>query len=145
MAHVRKQIRDDVVSTVTGLVTTGSRVYKSRVYPLATDKLPALFVYTNSEASERISNDGTYERTVTINIEALVQANTGYDDTLDLIAKEVEIAIQADLTLGGLAKDTRLVSFETDFSDQSDKPLARGTIQIEVDYYTIEGAPETAV
>ena len=34
MAHLRKQIRDDVVTTLTGLSTTGSKVYASRVYPI---------------------------------------------------------------------------------------------------------------
>ena len=35
MAHLRKQIRDNVVTALTGLSTTGSRVYGSRVYPMA--------------------------------------------------------------------------------------------------------------
>ena len=49
MSHVRKQIRDAVVTALTGLSTTGSRVYKSRIYPLETGKLPGLAIYTKSE------------------------------------------------------------------------------------------------
>ena len=48
MAHLRKQIRDNVVTALTGLSTTGSRVYASRVYP----NLPGLCVYTKSESVE---------------------------------------------------------------------------------------------
>ena len=48
--HVRKQIRDRLVTLLTGLATTGSRVYKSRVYNLApTYELPCLLIYTLEE------------------------------------------------------------------------------------------------
>jgi hypothetical protein len=45
LAHLRKQIRDNVVTALTGLSTTGSRVYGSRVYPMAAANLPGLCVY----------------------------------------------------------------------------------------------------
>ena len=44
--HVRQQIREKFGTTLTGLTTTGSRVYESRVYPLET--VPALVIYTNA-------------------------------------------------------------------------------------------------
>ena len=49
MAHVRQSIRDNVVTTVTGLSTPGSNVFRSRVYPLGINMLPALSVYTDNE------------------------------------------------------------------------------------------------
>ncbi len=52
MAHVRKQIRDAIVTAVTGLTTTGSNVFRSRIYPLESGKLPGLCVYTKSETVE---------------------------------------------------------------------------------------------
>ena len=52
MAHVRQSIRDNIVTAVTGLSTTGSNVFRSRVYPLGTNKLPALYVYSNAETVE---------------------------------------------------------------------------------------------
>jgi len=52
LAHLRKQIRDNVVTVLTGLSTTGSRVYASRVYPMAAANLPGLCVYTKSESVE---------------------------------------------------------------------------------------------
>ena len=52
MAHIRQSIRDNAVTAVTGLLTTGSNVFRSRVYPLGTNKLPALYVYTDSEVVE---------------------------------------------------------------------------------------------
>ena len=55
MAHVRKSIRDNIVTAVTSLSTTGARVYRLRIYPLETaTNLPGLCVYTLREASEAV-------------------------------------------------------------------------------------------
>ena len=40
------------MTAVTSLSTTGSNVFRSRVYPLGTNKLPALCVYADSEVVE---------------------------------------------------------------------------------------------
>ena len=55
MAHVRKSIREHVVTTVTSLSTTGSNVYETRYFPLQTGNLPALIVYTLDETIEDLS------------------------------------------------------------------------------------------
>ena len=47
MAHARKQIRDQLKTTLTGLTTTGSNVFNSRVYDH--DALPCISIYTLSE------------------------------------------------------------------------------------------------
>ena len=52
MSHVRQQIRERVGTTLGSLTTTSSRVYQSRVYPLASNNLPGLLIYTKSEESE---------------------------------------------------------------------------------------------
>lgn len=146
MAHVRKSIRDDIVTTLTGLATTGSRVYRTKVYPISSGSLPALVIYTKNETSEYISMSipRTIERTVTIAVEAYVQGNSNYDNTLDAIAAEVEDAITADVTRSGYARDTRVASFDADFSGDPDQPVAYATITLEVDYVTIEQSPEVA-
>ena len=51
MAHVRQSIRDNAVTACTGLSTTGSNVFRSRVYPLGEGKLPALVIYTSARKS----------------------------------------------------------------------------------------------
>jgi len=74
MAHVRQSIRDNVVTAVTGLSTTGSNVFRSRVYPLGTNKLPALCVYTDCDTVEFTCFDRIrdIDRTVDIVNEAYV-------------------------------------------------------------------------
>ena len=50
--HVRQQIRERVGTVLTGLTTTASRVFESRVYALQDSELPALLIYTKTEDSE---------------------------------------------------------------------------------------------
>ena len=77
MAHVRQSIRDNVVTAATGLSTTGSNVFSSQVYPLGTNKLPALCVYTDSEVVEysRLDRVRYIDWTVDIMIEAYVRGH----------------------------------------------------------------------
>lgn len=146
MAHVRKQIRDEVVSTLTGLATTGSNVFRSRVYPLGDSKLPGLAIYTDTEeiAPQTISPPRTQLRTLTITVDCYVKGVSNFDNDLDTISEEIEEALAADLTRGGLAKDTRITSFQADFSGEGDQPVATAKISIEVDYVTLENAVDTA-
>lgn len=147
MPHVRQSIRDDIISTVTGLATTGARVYKSRVYPMDADKLPGLCVYTKDESSTVLSMgpNRTISHTLTIVIEAYVKALTGYDDSLDAIALQVENALMVDRKRDGLAKDTQITSFQADFSGQGDQPVATGIITVDVVYHTKEADAGVAV
>lgn len=45
MPTARQQIREALETQLTGLTTTGARVYTSRVYPLNEDNLPALRIF----------------------------------------------------------------------------------------------------
>ena len=147
MAHVRKSIRDNVKTALTGLTTTGANVYQTRVYPLAEDKLPGIALYTRTEDAEyqTMTVQRIQERTLRIAVEAYVKALVNYDDTLDKIALEVETALYTDLTRGGYAKDTRVVSFDSQFSGDGDQPIAYATMEIEIDYFTDENDAETAL
>lgn len=147
MAHVRKQIRDAVITAVTGLTTTGSNVFRSRIYPLEQSKLPGLCVFTRSENVEfdTLTISRSVSRVLDVIIEGYVSATANYDDTLDQIAVEVEEALAADVTLGGLAKDTQVTAFEADFSGDGEQPVAVGRFTVTVQYRTAENDVETAV
>ena len=145
--HVRMQIRNQVVTQLTGLTTTASRVFDSRVYPLEDANLPALLIYTKSETSEpiEIGTNRTSERLLSLNIEAYVKSTTNFEDTLDTICKEVEQAIAADPTLSGKAKDCYLESTEIEFNAEGEKPLAFATLTFLTSYYVQEQSPDVAV
>ena len=121
--HIRQQIREKFGTTLNNLTTTGTRVHQSRVYPLET--LPALVIYTKSETSEPIviSTNRLMNRELFVVVEGYVKATSNFDDTIDTISKEVEEAIAADTTLGGLAKDCYLESTEIEFNAEGEKPL----------------------
>lgn len=146
MTHVRKQIRDNIVTTLTGLSTTGSNVFRSRVYPIAESKLPGILIFTDSEEVEfgTIGSDRSQIRSLTISIQGYVKSATNYDDTLDQICVEVEEALHTDITRGGLAKDTQVVSFDAEFTDDGDQPVVVGTLETLVSYVTIESNVEAA-
>jgi hypothetical protein len=144
MAHVRKLIRDDIETTLTGLATTGANVYQTRVYPIAEDRLPGLAIYTSSEATDyaTITPPRTQVRLLTVSVDVYVKVNTAYDDTLDAACVEIEEALYTDRTRGGNAKDTRITAFDSDFSGDGDQPVARATLTVEVDYVTLENNVE---
>lgn len=146
MAHVRQSIRDNAVTACTGLSTTGSNVYRSRVYPLGEGKLPGLVVYTASEDVEhnRIDRPRDLDRTVSLVVEAIVRATANYDTTLDTICAEVEAAMATDVTRGGYAKDCKLTSSAFDFSDDGDRPIAMAAMTFDIEYRTAENAATTA-
>lgn len=146
MSHVRQQIRDDIVTTLTGLVTTGSNVFRSRIFPLEQTNLPALCIYTKSEASEydTIGLPRSVNRVLDVAVEAYVKGVSNYDNTLDTIAVELEEAIAADITLGGLAKDAQITAFEADFAGDGEQPVAVGRFTVTVEYRTVENDVETA-
>ena len=147
MAHIRKTIREHVVTTITSLSTTGSNVYETRYFPLQTGNLPALIVYTLDETIEDYTigqNTRTQLRSLNLIIEAHCRGTANIDDTLDTIAEEVEEAMVADITRGGNAKDTKLVSTEIEFDTASQKTgLMRLTYLIS--YSTVENAVQTGV
>ena len=142
MAHKRTSIRNNVTTTLTGLTTTGSNVFESRIYPNELAKLPLLNIYSNTETSE-LSSIGKIERNLEIMIEGFAKATTNIDETLDTIAKEVEVAMATDLTRGGHAKDTFITNTEYELENVGNQQLGVIKITYNVHYLTTKDDPET--
>lgn len=145
--HVRRQIREAIATAVTGLATTGARVFQSRIYPLEATDLPGLRIYTISEASstQNFGFPRLYERRLTVRIEACAQATADLDDVLDEICKEVETALGgAAVSLGG-AKSITLLDTDISMSGDSEKPRGQAAMSWEVFYVTAENAPDVAL
>lgn len=143
--HVRKQIRAAAVTALSGLTTTGSRVYDSRVYPMQDKEVPGLRIDTNSESIAVDTVAGSIlERTLELIVQACVKQNTTYNDTIDTIIKEVEVAVSNNQTMGG-AKAVLLKSIDVALSGESEKPIAVATLTFDVPYYTAQSAPDVAL
>ncbi len=145
MTHVRQQIREQVATTCTGLSTTGSSVFQSRVYPLQDVNLPALLIYTTSEESEAdvMGSSLVADRALTVVVEAYVKATTDLDDTVDTICSEVEIALGADRTVNGLAKFIQLTGTEITYNGEGEQPLGTVLLTYAVQYRTAVNNPDT--
>ena len=140
MAHGRKQVRDAVVAALTGLTTTGSRVHVHRVYPMEADLLSALNVRTGAESVD----EDCVTRTVDVIVEARAQATATLYDTADLIASEVEAALAADITLGGVA--VHVLPPETEpleMADEIEKPVGLLVMSFPVVYRVEMSDPDT--
>ena len=145
--HVRKQIRAAAVTALTGLATTGARVFASRVYPLQDADLPGLLVSNSEEAIESASLGGAnryLQRTLTLEVKACVKQVSGYEDLVDQIAKEVETALANNNTLGALCKYIVPRGIETELAGEAEKPVAVATLRFEVLYYTALNAPDVS-
>lgn len=103
MPHGRKQIRDAAKTQLTALATTGARVFAGRVEPLSAAECPGLNVRVSSETT-REDLITLYEDDAPREVQILVEGyvNAGGEDALDQIALEVEAALEADPTIGGL-------------------------------------------
>jgi hypothetical protein len=145
--HVRRQIREAVASAVTGLTTTGARVFQSRVYPLEDSDLPALLVVAEVENADAatIHAPRVLERSVMVDVVGIAKAVADLDDTLDLIAKEVETALATTSALNGLAKTLGAPQTDITLAGSADKPTGRIRLRYAVTYYTHDNAPDVAL
>ena len=137
MAHIRQTIRERVVSNVTGLATTGSNVFDTKLYNLTQANLPALCIYAESESSETSNvSPQTLERMLDVLIEGYAEQNTGIEDKLDLIAEEIEEAMGADPTLNDNCMLCELTNTEIDFTSLGEKPVGIVRLTYSVNYRT---------
>lgn len=91
--HVRKQIRDQLRTTLEGL---GLRTFANRVAALGELELPAVTVLTEQETSERTSIDGVLKREIEVAIVVVFEGDTvSLDDELDGQASRIEAALAA--------------------------------------------------
>jgi len=125
----RKQITDQLETTLTGLATTGSTVFTSRVYDH--EVVPSLAIYALNEETVDESMGTKQMRMLNVVIEARVKANTSVDDQLDQISTEVETAIFAndDTTLNGTCLDFDYQGLEVELNGEGEKPVGLMTMR----------------
>ena len=146
MAHLRQSIRERIGTLVTGLSTTGSNVFQSRVYPVEDGSLPCLLVYTTSEESEvtEIASPRPMTRFLNVIVQGVVGATTP-DDTLDDISKEVEVALAGDVSINNLANNSFLSSTTIEFNAEGAKPIGTVMLNYIVEFRNVDNNPESAI
>ncbi len=145
--HVRQSIRDNMVTALTGLTTTGANVFDTRFYPIGEDKLPALCVYLQDDDPEylTIEKPRSVLHTAQFNVEAYVKSNSDPASTIDDIWVEVGEALETDITRGGYARDTQCLDVVVDQDADGDQPVMVAVIPVTVEYMVAETDAETAL
>jgi hypothetical protein len=108
-------------TALSGTTGVGTRIYRSRVEPVARAESPALVLEPVNDAVEQNTCLPTLDHTLTIRVVVIVRANVP-DQTADPIIESLHAKIVADLTLGGLAIDVQ--PGPTEFTlEQADTPV----------------------
>ena len=141
--HLHKQIRAAVVTKLTGLTTSGSRVYANRLAPLPDTTLPSLTITLDDETADGLTvhQPQAQERTLTLAVSAMAKASAGLDDTLDLMSKEVEIALSGGITIGGVHLDVLYTGMQFD-DEQLDKPVGVKRMTFSIVFTAMNNAPD---
>ena len=140
--HIRQSIRDNVKTTLTGLGITGDRVYANRIYPFLQQVSNGILIYTESEQTEYLTmgRPRSQERTLTLKVEIYAKSTANLDNLIDDIALEIESALYTDPTRGGVATDTMIMNFDSDFNGDGDSPVGVGILDVIVKYNCVENA-----
>lgn len=141
--HLHKQIRGAVVTRLTGLTTSGARVYANRLQPLPDTASPTLLVTLDEETATQATfhTYPIYERELRLSVAAVAKTVSGLDDTLDLMSKEVEVALAAGITVGSRTLDVFYTGMSFD-DEQSDKPVGIKRMSFTIPFTAAANAPD---
>lgn len=147
MAHVRQQIREAAAALLTGLATSGERVYQNRLHPLADANLPCLLINTDSEEIERlnISAPADMERVLELSVRCVAKATANLDDALDTMLAEVETVLGSAGVMPTLIKSIEMKSLHIEMADGKESPVGVATMDYRITYITASNAPSTAL
>lgn len=147
MAHVRKQVRAAILALVTGLTSTGARVSANRATPKPAARGIDIVVRTPGEQSQDASMDGQQDRIIRARLDITTKgaSEDAVADALDQSAVEIELAIDADRTLGSLAQSMEYRGADLALNGDGERILGTLSIAYDVTVYTDRGDPETAL
>lgn len=136
--HRAEQVMEAVLAIVTGLVSTGVRVYRGRVAPVRDEDLPALLVNMGAdrpvEPADRTMQH--FDSILRVTVTPVVKTSSAQVDTLlNQIRLEAEIALAADPRLGlAWVIDSGFVGADEPDLGENDRQVASQGLQWEVLY-----------
>lgn len=145
MSHVRKQLRDAVISALKeNLTALGGRVDKVRGFSRNLDRLPSAEVSTPGEQTTGETTDGLIVRNVELTVTLLVAGDV-VEDQCDALAAQAEAAIYQDTTIMGLVQDITPESMSFEMQGDAEKRVARMELSWAAIIATLEADPQTAI
>ena len=119
MTTRRERILAAVRTALTGTTGVSTRIYRSRVEPMARAESPAIVVEPVSDTAEQNTSLPTLDWSLTVRVAVIVRGAIP-DQVADPIIESLHSKLMADLTLGGYAIDIQpqSVNFEMVEADQ---------------------------
>lgn len=119
MTTRRETILAAVRTALTGTTGVSTRIYRSRVEPMARAESPAIVVEPVNDTAEQNTSLPTLDWSLTVRVAVIVRGAIP-DQIADPIIQSLHGKLMADLTLGGYAIDIQpqSVNFEMVEADQ---------------------------
>ena len=119
MATKRETILAAIRTALIGTTGVSTRIYRSRVEPLARGELPAIVVEPVSDTAQQNTSLPTLDWSLTVRVAVIVRGAIP-DQLADPIVESLHAKLMTDLTLGGVAIDVQPqgVNFEMVEADQ---------------------------
>lgn len=131
-----KDIRNDVVTRLTGNTQAGTRVFNSKVTPNMVKNLPAICVYTPQQSLDSVDpRELGGLRTIELQIEVLVASSTSWADTLDDIMFEVKNVLYGSATFVDQFENISGYTEQHTLTDDGEQPIGVGILTINLEAF----------
>lgn len=120
MTTRRETILSAIRTALTGTTGVSTRIYRSRVEPMARAESPAIVVEPVQDQAEQNTALPTLDWSLTVRVAVIVRGAIP-DQQADPIVEDLHSRLMADLTLGGAAIDVQPVSVNFEMVD-ADQP-----------------------
>lgn len=146
MAHVHTQIRNAIATALTGLATTGARVFPNRLYAMDSASLPGLRVFMDADevTTETVHSPSVQSHVLTVAVECCARAAADLDDALDQISLEVETAIGAGISVSGKSLQITFEGSQID-DEPGSPPVGVKRLVFRVSFFTASNAPDVLI
>ena len=134
MTTKREQVLTAIRAALTGTTGVGTRIYRSRVEPLARQESPAIVIEPLKDTAAQNTSLPTLDWSLTVRVAIIVRGMVP-DQLADPIVADAHSKIMADLTLGGYAIDVQPQSASFDMIE-ADQPAGVIALQYLVRYRT---------
>jgi len=132
MTTKRESILSAIATALAGTAGVGSRIYRSRVEPMARAESPAIVIEPITDTPVQNTSLPTLDWTLRVRINVIVRGTTP-DSTADAVIQSMHSRLMSDLTLGGIAIDVQPAQTTFNFFE-ADQPAGVVFCEYEVMY-----------
>ena len=132
MTTKRELILSAIATALAGTTGVGTRIYRSRVEPMARAESPAIIIEPITDTPAQNTSLPTLDWTLRVRINVIVRGTTP-DSTADEVIESMHSRLMSDLTLGGRAIDVQPAQTTFNFFE-ADQPAGVVFCEYEVMY-----------